>query len=111
VYFYVYKSRGENQVEIKLQNLISVSEMSRSASATIAKAQAGEVQIILNHNKPVAAIVDISVLERLRFLEEEDEWRELEAIAQKRIAEDNGVYHSLDDVAAMHGIKLPPRRQ
>jgi prevent-host-death family protein len=47
--------------------------MSRSASATIAKAQAGEVQIILNHNKPVAAIVDISVLERLRFLEEEDD--------------------------------------
>jgi prevent-host-death family protein len=97
-------------VEIKLQNLISVSEMSRSASATIAKAQAGEVQIILNHNKPVAAIVDISVLERLRFLEEEDEWRELEAIAEKRIAEDNGVRHSLDDVAAKYGIKLPPRK-
>ena len=98
-------------MEIKLQNLISVSEMSRSASATIAKAQAGEVQIILNHNKPVAAIVDISVLERLRFLEEEDEWRELEAIARQRIAEDNGVYHSLDDVAAKHGIKLPPRKK
>lgn len=96
-------------MEIKLQNLISVSEVSRSASATIAKAQAGEVQIILNHNKPVAAIVDISLLERLRFLEEE-EWRELEAIAEKRIREDNGVYHSLDDVAAKYGIKLPPRK-
>ena len=94
-------------MEIKLQNLISVSEVSRSASATIAKAQAGEVQIILNHNKPVAAIVDISLLERLRFLEE---WRELEAIAEKRIREDNGVRHSLDDVAAKYGIKLPPRK-
>lgn len=98
-------------MNIKLQNLISVSEMSRSASATIAKAQAGEVQIILNHNRPVAAIVDISLLERLRQLEDEEEWRALEAIAEKRIAEDNGVYHSLDDVAAKYGIKLPPRKE
>ena len=97
-------------MEIKLQNLISVSEVSRSASATIARAQAGEVQIILNHNKPVAAIVDIALLERRRFLEEEQEWRELEAIAEKRIREDNGVYPSLDDVAAKYGIKLPPRK-
>lgn len=97
-------------MEVKLQNLISVSEMSRSASATIAKAQAGEVQIILNHNKPVAAIVDISLLERLRQLEDEEEWRALEAIAEKRIAEDNGVRHSLDDVAAKYGIELPPRK-
>ena len=97
-------------MNIKLQNLISVSEVSRSASATIAKAQAGEIQIILNHNKPVAAIVDISVLERLRALEDEQQWRELEAIAEKRIAEDNGVRHSLDDVAARFGIELPPRK-
>lgn len=97
-------------MEIKLQNLISVSEMSRSASATIAKAQAGEVQIILNHNKPVAAIVDITLLERLRQLEDEEEWRALEAIAEKRIAEDNGVRHSLDEVAAKYGIELPPRK-
>lgn len=97
-------------MNIKLQNLISVSEVSRSASATIAKAQAGEIQIILNHNKPVAAIVDIAMLERLRELEDEEQWRELEAIAMKRIAEDNGVYHSLDDVAAKYGIKLPPRK-
>ena len=65
---------------------------------------------IAKYNKPVAAIVDISLLERLRFLEEEEEWRELEAIAEKRIREDNGVRHSLDDVAAKYGIKLPPRK-
>lgn len=97
-------------MNIKLQNLISVSDFSRSASATIAKAQAGEVQIVLNHNKPVAALVDIALLERLRQLEDEEDWRQLEALAEKRIAADNGVRHSLDDVAAKYGIELPPRQ-
>lgn len=93
-------------MKFKLQNLVSVSEVSRSASATIAKAQAGEIQIILNHNKPVAAIVDISVLKRLRQLEEEDENRDLVALAEKRIREDNGVRHDLYDVAKRFGIDL-----
>jgi prevent-host-death family protein len=48
-----------------MKNLISVSDVSKNTSATIAKAAAGETQIILNHNKPIAAIVDIKLLEEI----------------------------------------------
>jgi hypothetical protein len=97
-------------VEIKLQNLISVSEVSRSASATIAKAQAGEVQIILNHNKPLRPLSTSLCLKDFAFLKKKRNGANSEAIAEKRIREDNGVRHSLDDVAAKSGIKLPPRK-
>ena len=49
----------------RMKNLISVSDVSKNTSATIAKAAAGETQIILNHNKPIAAIVDIKLLEEI----------------------------------------------
>lgn len=93
-------------MNIQLQNLVSVSDVSRAASATIAKAQAGEIQVILNHNKPVAAIVGIAVLERLRQLEQDLENRSLVATAEQRMIDDDGSRHDLYEVAAKHGIKL-----
>ena len=52
-------------MRLRMKNLISVSDVSKNTSATIAKAAAGETQIILNHNKPIAAIVDIKLLEEI----------------------------------------------
>jgi prevent-host-death family protein len=48
-----------------MNNLVSVSDVSKNTSAMIAKAAAGETQVVLNHNKPVAAIIDIELYERM----------------------------------------------
>lgn len=52
-------------MRIKMNNLVSVSDVSKNTSAMIAKAAAGETQVILNHNKPVAAIIDIALYEEM----------------------------------------------
>jgi prevent-host-death family protein len=48
-----------------MNNLVSVSDVSKNTSAMIAKAAAGEPQVVLNHNKPVAAIIDIELYEQM----------------------------------------------
>jgi prevent-host-death family protein len=48
-----------------MNNLVSVSDVSKNTSAMIAKAAAGETQVVLNHNKPVAAIIDIELYEKM----------------------------------------------
>ena len=48
-----------------MNNLVSVSDVSKNTSAMIAKAAAGETQVVLNHNKPVAAIIDIELYEQM----------------------------------------------
>lgn len=48
-----------------MSNLVSVSDVSKNTSAMIAKAAAGEPQVILNHNKPIAAIIDIEFYEQM----------------------------------------------
>ncbi len=52
-------------MRIRMNNLVSVSDVSKNTSAMIAKAAAGETQVVLNHNKPVAAIIDIELYERM----------------------------------------------
>jgi prevent-host-death family protein len=84
-----------------MSNLISVSDVSKNTSATIAKAASGITQIVLNHNKPVAAIVDIKLLEQLEeFLYEQ----EVLKIAEERMnyPRENGV--TLDELRAEFGL-------
>lgn len=52
-------------MRIRMNNLVSVSDVSKNTSAMIAKAAAGETQVVLNHNKPVAAIIDIELYEKM----------------------------------------------
>jgi prevent-host-death family protein len=52
-------------MKIRMNNLVSVSDVSKNTSAMIAKAAAGETQVVLNHNKPVAAIIDIELYEQM----------------------------------------------
>ena len=88
-------------MKIDMSNLISVSDVSKNTSATIAKAAAGITQIVLNHNKPVAAIIDIRLLEQLEdFLYEQ----EVLKIAEERMhnSRENGV--SLDELRAEFGL-------
>lgn len=88
-------------MKIDMSNLISVSEVSKNTSATIAKAAAGVTQIILNHNKPVAAIVDIKLLEWIDdFLYEQ----ELLRVAADRVKEPQGPGITLDQLRAKYGL-------
>jgi prevent-host-death family protein len=52
-------------MRVRMNNLVSVSDVSKNTSAMIAKAAAGETQVVLNHNKPVAAIIDIELYEQM----------------------------------------------
>jgi hypothetical protein len=95
-------------MKIDMSNLISVSEVSKNTSATIAKAAAGVTQIVLNHNKPVAAIVDIKLLEMIDdFLHEQEVMR----IAEERIREPRGQGVTLDELLEKHRIKRPAVRR
>ena len=52
-------------MKIDMSNLISVSDVSKNTSATIAKAAAGITQIVLNHNKPAAYLISAAAYEQM----------------------------------------------
>jgi prevent-host-death family protein len=74
-----------------MNNLVSVSDVSKNTSAMIAKAAAGETQVVLNHNKPVAAIIDIELYEQMLDLMADIE------VTQKAISR----LHELDEPGAI----------
>lgn len=78
-------------MRIRMNNLVSVSDVSKNTSAMIAKAAAGETQVVLNHNKPVAAIIDIALYERMLDLMADIE------VTQKAISR----LHELDEPGAI----------
>lgn len=82
-------------MRLRMKNLISVSDVSKNTSATIAKAAAGETQIILNHNKPIAAIVDIKLLEEIEeYLFEQH----LLEVVRSRVLDANGNEKPLEEL-------------
>ena len=87
-----------------MNNLVSVSDVSKNTSAMIAKAAAGETQVVLNHNKPVAAIIDIELYEKMLDLMADIE---VEQKAISRLHElDDSESISLEDLAAKYNIDL-----
>jgi prevent-host-death family protein len=87
-----------------MNNLVSVSDVSKNTSAMIAKAAAGETQVVLNHNKPVAAIIDIELYEKMLDLMADIE------VTQKAISRlgelDDDYSISLEELAAKYNINL-----
>jgi prevent-host-death family protein len=84
-----------------MNNLVSVSEVSKNTSAMIAKASAGETQVILNHNKPVAAIIDIELYEAMVDLMADLEVTE-KALARLNQTDEGSI--TLDELVAKYNI-------
>lgn len=88
-------------------DLISISDVSKTGlSNLVAEAEGGRTKVILRHNKPVAAIVDIPTMNKLQELEEREEELRDFAAALARVAADGGARVTLDDLAARLGIDL-----
>ena len=90
-------------MRIKMNNLVSVSDVSKNTSAMIAKAAAGETQVILNHNKPVAAIIDIELYEQMLDLMADIEVTQ-KAISRLNESDEGSI--SLEELAAKYNIDL-----
>jgi len=88
------------------RNLVTVTEVGRNASQVVAAAALGHWQVILKNSKPLAAVVDIESAERLHRIDELEEDLKLLTAALVRMATDNGVRHSLDDVMSRYGIDV-----
>jgi prevent-host-death family protein len=90
-------------MRVRMNNLVSVSDVSKNTSAMIAKAAAGETQVVLNHNKPVAAIIDIELYEQMLDLMADIE------VTQKaisRLHETNEGSISLDELIEKYNIDI-----
>ncbi|WP_028924346.1 type II toxin-antitoxin system Phd/YefM family antitoxin [Pseudonocardia acaciae] len=86
-------------------DLISVTDASnRGVSKLASDAEHGRPQVLVRNNKPVAAIVDIPTMDRLRRLDELEDDLRLLSIALVRTAADSGRRYALDDVLAEAGI-------
>ncbi len=88
-------------------DLVSISDVSKvGLSNLVSEAESGRTKVILRHNKPVAALVDIPTMNKLQELaEREEELRDF-AAALARVAADRGDRVSLDELAAQLGVDL-----
>jgi hypothetical protein len=82
-------------------NRVSIAEASRlGVAALVREAEAGCAQVLLRHDKPIAAVVSIEWLDRLQELEHDL----LDVIlATARMATAGPRRHSLDEVLARFG--------
>ena len=88
-------------------DLISISKISDAGlSRLVTEAEGGRHKVILRHNKPVAAIVDIPTMNKLQELDEREEELRDFAAALARVATDTGTRISLDELAAKLGVDL-----
>lgn len=90
-------------MKIRMNNLVSVSDVSKNTSAMIAKAAAGETQVVLNHNKPVAAIIDIELYEQMLDLMADIEVTQ-KAIARLHETDEGSI--SLDELIEKYNIDI-----
>jgi prevent-host-death family protein len=94
--------RGE-KMRVRMNNLVSVSDVSKNTSAMIAKAAAGETQVVLNHNKPVAAIIDIELYEKMLDLMADIEVTQ-KAISRLNESDEGSI--SLEELIVKYNIDL-----
>ena len=90
-------------MRIRMNNLVSVSDVSKNTSAMIAKAAAGETQVVLNHNKPVAAIIDIELYEQMLDLMADIEVTQ-KAISRLKETDEGSI--SLEELIVKYNIDL-----
>jgi antitoxin StbD len=90
-------------MRVRMNNLVSVSDVSKNTSAMIAKAAAGETQVVLNHNKPVAAIIDIELYEQMLDLMDDIEVTQ-KAISRLHETDEGSI--SLDELIEKYNIDI-----
>lgn len=90
-------------MRIRMNNLVSVSDVSKNTSAMIAKAAAGETQVVLNHNKPVAAIIDIELYEKMLDLMADIEVTQ-KAISRLKESDEGSI--SLEELIVKYNIDI-----
>jgi prevent-host-death family protein len=90
-------------MRVRMNNLVSVSDVSKNTSAMIAKAAAGETQVVLNHNKPVAAIIDIELYEKMLDLMADIEVTQ-KAISRLNESDEGSI--SLEELIVKYNIDL-----
>lgn len=93
-------------VNIPTGNIVGVTEVSGNVSRYMADVADGQSFLVMKNNRPVAAIVNPGVLDRLQEIDEREEDLRLLCLALARILTDSGNRHDLDDVAAELGISL-----
>ncbi|MDR3107134.1 MAG: type II toxin-antitoxin system Phd/YefM family antitoxin [Bifidobacteriaceae bacterium] len=86
------------------QDLISITEASRSLSRLVDEVVAGRSLVVLRNNEAAMAMVPMSRIEQLDALEERESDVRLLALALAREMTDNGVRHELADVLAELGL-------
>ncbi len=86
---------------VDTEALVSITDATkRGVSALVRKAEAGQQQIVVRNNKPVAAIISMQRLEQLQQLEEDA----LDvSLAAARLLTTGERRHSLDAVLAQFG--------
>jgi len=93
-------------MNVNTDDLVSVTEANSSLSRLLNEAHQGRTKLVMRNNKPFAAIVSPEAAARLQRLDELEEDLRLLGLALVRAVTDDGVRHSLDDVAAEFGIDL-----
>jgi len=88
------------------RDMVSATTAARDFSRISAEAAAGRNFVVVRNNEPTVAIVPVSQMERLDRIDELEDDVRLMSVALARIATDDGVRHSLDDVAAEFGVDL-----
>lgn len=89
------------------RDMISITDANNTGlSALITRAENGRPQVLIRNSRPVAAVVNTEIMDRLEELEEMEEDLRLKAIAIARMVTDNGVRLALDDVLAELGVDL-----
>lgn len=92
-------------MNIDTEDLISITEANtRGMSRIVTDAENGRAQVLIRNNKPVAAIVDIDTMRRIRRVEEMEDDLRLLSIVLVRAAADSGRRYSLEEVMARFGI-------
>ncbi|MDQ2709865.1 MAG: type II toxin-antitoxin system Phd/YefM family antitoxin [Actinomycetota bacterium] len=87
------------------RDMISIGDVrDRGVSRLVSDAENGRPQVLLRHNKAVAAIVDIETMDRLQRLDELEADLRLLSIALVRVAADSGRRYSFDEVLERSGV-------
>lgn len=92
-------------MNVDTRDLISITDANRKGvSGLVADAESGRAQVLIRHNKPIAAVVGLDVLNQLQKLEELESDLRLLAIALIRTAADTGRRMTFAEVLAKSGI-------
>lgn len=94
------------RVKTDTRNMVSATNAARDFSRISSEAAEGRTFVVVRNNEPTVAIVPIVQMERLDRIDELEDDMRLLSVALARMGTDDGVRHSLDDVAAEFGVDL-----